>query len=60
MMADQERTGTDESTGVTGPQTPRNPEADKIEEGTEQKGGGADAAVPQGWEADEEGKEKSS
>ena len=59
-MAEQDRTGTDESTGVTGPQTARNPEAESIEEGVEQKGGGATTgAAPQGWEADEEGKEKS-
>ena len=59
-MAEQDRTGTDESTGVTGPQTPRNPDSDSIEEGIEQKGGAATSAnTPQGWDADEEGKEKS-
>jgi hypothetical protein len=58
MMADQDRTGTDESTGVTGPQTARNPDAEQKEKGVGEKGGGADAAVPQGWEPDEEGKAK--
>ena len=46
-----------DSTGVTGPQTPRNPAAPDIEENVEEKGGGPEGvAVPEGWKPDAEGK----
>jgi hypothetical protein len=49
--------GNEESTGVKGPQTPKNPEADEIEENVDEKGGGPEGvAVPQGGTPDEEGK----
>jgi hypothetical protein len=51
--------GREEASGVEGPQTPRNPESEEIEEGVDEKGGGPEGvAVPQGWEPDEEGKAK--
>ena len=47
----------DDRTGVTGPQTPRNPNAGEIEENVVEKGGGpVGVDVPQGWEPDDEGK----
>ena len=55
-MAEQQK---DESTGVTGPQAPRNPEADEIEENVDESGGGPEGVdVPQGWTPDDEGKPK--
>lgn len=51
--------GREDSTGVTGPQTPRNPQADEIEENVEEEGGGPEGvSVPQGWKPDDEGKPK--
>jgi hypothetical protein len=47
--------GKDDTTGVTGPQTPRNPEAGEIEENVEEQGGGpVGVTVPQ--KPDDEGK----
>ncbi len=50
-----EQTNND-ATGVTGPQTPRNPNAGEIEENVEEKGGGpVGVEVPHGWEPDDAG-----
>ena len=47
----------DDRTGVTGPQTPRNPNAGEIEENVEEKGGGpVGVEIPQGREPDGEDK----
>jgi hypothetical protein len=40
--------GKDDPTGVTGPQTPKNPNADEIDENVEERGGGpVGVEVPQ-------------
>jgi len=42
-------------TGVTGPQTPRNPNAGDIEQNVKEKGGGPTGVdIPQGAEPDDE------
>jgi hypothetical protein len=58
-MAERGREDTEDTTGVTGPQTARNPQAGEIEENVEEHGGGpAGVTVPEGWEPDDEGKPK--
>jgi hypothetical protein len=54
MMGEQAKA---ETSGVTGPQTPRNPNAGEIEENVEEKGGGpVGVEIPPGREPDDEGK----
>ena len=54
MMGEQPK---DDPTGVTGPQTPKNPNAGEIEENVKEKGGGpVGVEVPEGSEPDDEGK----
>jgi hypothetical protein len=51
-MADR---GKEDTTGVTGPQTPKNPRAGEIEENVEERGGGpVGVTVPR--KPDDEGK----
>lgn len=52
MMAEQAK---DDPTGVTGPQTPKNPNAAEIEENVKETGGGpVGVKVPEDGEPDDE------